>query len=108
MKIFSTFSRTKEAWRYRNEPEEMRALGVFLWRTLLLFALLVVLLALWTGYQELTAALQAENSVSTPNAAPPALNKSQLQSALSYFSAKQSQYQSLSQSPEVQVADPSK
>lgn len=101
-------SQLQAAWSYRDEPEEMRALGLFLWRALLVFALLVALFALWTGYQELEAALQAENSVATPAAAPPPLARAQLQTTLDYFSTKQSQYQSLSQSPLPQVVDPSK
>jgi hypothetical protein len=105
---FLPFSSMKETWDFREEPENLRVLGVYLWRTLLAFALLALLCAGWLGIQELNTVTQAEN-VAQPHSAPPApLDPNKLQAQLTTFSARQQAYQTLSSSSLPQVADPSK
>jgi hypothetical protein len=104
--IFS-FSRVKDTWDFREEPENMRSLGLYLWRTLLVIALLSVLSAAWFGFQELGVVMQAENVAQTPAAPPAPLDPNKLQSQLSAFTTKQAEYQNLSQSPLPQIPDPS-
>lgn len=100
--------RIRQAWEYRSDPEAVRVLAAFFWRTLLLVALVAIVCALWFGYQEIGAASQAE-SVGTVAPTPKApFDPSQLQTALNAFSAKATEYQVLSQSPPPTVADPSK
>lgn len=100
--------RIREAWEYRSEPEALQTLANIFWRTLLLLALVVFLLALWFGSQELAAASQAESVTAPAAPAKPPLDPAQLQATLAAFSARQSAYETLSGSPPPQVADPSK
>ena len=102
------FSGAKEAWDFREEPENMRTLGVYLWRGLLILALLSVIGAAWLGLQELGAVTQADNVTPTASAPPAPLDPNKLQSQITQFSTKQQQYQTISQSPLPQIADPSK
>jgi len=107
---FSTHigSRLKEAWSYRNEPENVRVLGTVLWRALLVIALIIIIFALWFGVQELNAVSQAESVQTTTSNARPPLDRTQLQSTLNDLLARQAQFQALSQSPVAPVTDPSK
>lgn len=105
---FSPFSRLKESWDYRGEPENIHFLGEVFWRGLLALALIVVLVAVGVGVQEMAAVSEAENVSGAPSTAPPPLDPAKLQNALAQFSARQAQYQAILQSPAPQVADPSK
>lgn len=98
----------QKAWDYRSEPESLRLLAVVFWRTMIVVGLLVFLLALWFGFQELNAASQAESVAPAAAAAQEPWTPAQLQSALNSFSQRQSDYQALSQSALPAVADPSK
>jgi hypothetical protein len=105
---FFTSPKIREAWSYRDEPENMAILAVVFWRGLLVFALVVIVSALWFGFQELDATSQAETPPTTSSTAPPPLDHAQLESTLDAFSTRQTQYQTLSQSPAPDVTDPSK
>ncbi|HEV3244838.1 MAG TPA: hypothetical protein VG102_00585 [Candidatus Paceibacterota bacterium] len=107
MSSFLKFPRIREAWEDRNEPEGLRALATAFWRGLVVVAFLALLCALWFGSQELDAASQAENVKNTYAAPRSPFDPAQLQSTLAAFSARQSEYQSLSTSPLPSVADPS-
>ena len=102
------FGGVKSAWQSRNEPEQVRVLGMFFWRCLLIAAFIIVLCAFWVGYQELGAVSQAESFAPSSQNAPPPLSVTQLNATLDFYSAQQSQYQTLSGSPLPSVADPSK
>jgi|GEM_PF-2301622 hypothetical protein len=105
---FLPFSNIKDAWDFREEPDNMRVLGVYLWHVLLVFVLFALIAAGWFGIQELNAVTQAENVTQTHSAPPAALDPNKLQAQLTLFSARQQSYQSVSSSPLPQVADPSK
>jgi hypothetical protein len=98
----------KQTWDFREEPENLRVLGVYLWRILLVFALLALVCAGWLGLQELNAVTQAENVTQTHSAPPAPLDPNMLQAQLTVFAARQQAYQSVSSAPLPQVDDPSK
>jgi hypothetical protein len=104
---FLPLSRMKGAWDFREEPENMRALGLYLWHILLILALFSVFGAAWIGFQELGVVMQAESARQAPSAPPAPLDPNKLQSQLNAFTARQQAYQALSQSPLPQVRDPS-
>jgi hypothetical protein len=105
---FTFFSRIRESWDYRSEPEKMQALGEMFWRALLVFALIAIVLSAGAGMQEMAAVAQAESVLETPSAVPPPLDPMILRSALGAFSSRQALYQATLQSPAPQTADPSK
>jgi predicted negative regulator of RcsB-dependent stress response len=105
---FFKFSRVQRAWEYRSEPDALRMLAMTFWRTLLLLVFLVLLVALWFGWQELNAASQAESVAPASAEAPLPWTLEQLQRQVDALSAKQTVYQTLSQSPMPAIADPSK
>jgi hypothetical protein len=102
------FSRVKEAWSYREEPENMRAIGLFVWHVLLVLILLCACVAAWFGYQELQAAMQAENTSQDLTAPPAPLDPNKLEAQINEFNAQQVSYEALSQSSLPQIGDPSK
>ena len=105
---YSFFSRAKEAWKYRNEPEQAHVLGMLFWRALLLFAFVVFVASLWFGIQELNAVLQVESAGIPSTTAPAPFDRTQLDSTLNALSARQAEFQTLSHSPAPAVSDPSK
>ena len=84
-------SRVKRAWEYREEPENMRLIGQFLWRTLLVIVFLTALCALWLGYQELGTVTQVETGTTAPAAPAAPLDPNQLQAQLNGFTTRQQQ-----------------
>lgn len=105
---FFKLSRVQRAWEYRSEPEALRTLARIFWRTLLSLVFLVLLVALWFGWQELNAASQAENVAPVSAEAPLPWTLEQLQTQLDALSSKQTAYQTLSRSPMPAIVDPSK
>lgn len=105
---FINGSRIREAWDDRSEPESLRFLATAFWRALLLIAFLAILFAFWFGSQELGVVSRAESVTTVSPTIKQPLDPAQIQSALNALSARQNDYQSLSQSPLPSVADPSK
>lgn len=103
----AALSHTKETWEYREEPENLRLLGQYLWRILLALALLALLAAIWLGMQELAAVSQAESTTVTTSAPPVPLDPNTLQAQLALYTARQQDYQTISSSPLPQIGDPS-
>lgn len=86
----------------------MHFLAEELWAILLIFALIVLLLSVAFGAEEIAAVSQAESVTPSVSAVSSPLDPVKLQNALATFSARQGAYQALSQMPLPQVADPSK
>jgi hypothetical protein len=104
----ASLSRVKSAWEYRGEPENMRTIGRYLWRTLLVVVFLAALCALWLGYEELVTVTQVETGTSTPAAGPAPLDPNKLQAQLNAYIARQQRYQAIATSSLPQIPDPSK
>jgi hypothetical protein len=102
------FGRLKETWEFREEPENLRVLGLYLWRTLLVLVFLSLIVAAWIGWQEIGMVTQAEKVTQTPTAPTAPLDPDKLQAELDVFTERQQGYESVSAAPLPQVADPSK
>jgi hypothetical protein len=101
---FLPFGRLKETWEFREEPENLRVLGLYLWRTLLVLALLSLIAAAWVGWQEIQMVTQAERTTQTLTAPPAPLDPKALQAELNAFTLRQENYQSVSAAPLVEVS----
>jgi hypothetical protein len=110
MNIFSdTWARLLALYRARYEPENLRPLADMYWRTMLSLMLISVAGVVAFGVWEFVAVVEnlasgQNNDNSTP---PVVLNRSQLETTLSIYGARQAQFQA-AQSALVTVADPSK
>jgi len=98
-----------ELYSSRQEPAGIRALAELYWRTLLVCAALVVVLALVWGLWQLFAVFAVLSSVPDTSPLPPAvLNRAKLQGIVQEFGARESEYQTLQSNPPAALPDPSK
>jgi hypothetical protein len=103
------FSRIKDAWNYRSEPERTRFIAGIYWRSLLALLVCVAVAAIFLGIGELGAVMQASSTeVSGTGGGTPSISRAQIQATLDIFSARQTDYQALSSAPVSSIGDPSK
>ena len=95
-------------WRYRQEPEQFRALAEVYWRGLLFLAGIIILGALAYGSFKLLAILsENKNTDALPPEGRPTLNRAELQAILDGFAGRKERYEFLKTNPP-KVVDPSK
>ena len=101
--------RMRDLYDARFEPEGVRVLADIYWRTLLSFAVLVILLALlwglWTLWGVFDVLAQAPDTSPLP---PASLNRAALQGIVQGFNTRQAQFNNLQSNPPAAVPDPSK
>ncbi|QQG37986.1 MAG: hypothetical protein HYS26_00305 [Candidatus Kaiserbacteria bacterium] len=103
-----TWESVRYAWDFRHEPESLRALAGFFWRTLLAAAAAISLaIGLWSASMLISIVTGADSIGLSPQGSGVApLNRMQLRSVLDTFDLRATNYQSLQSSP--QITDPSK
>lgn len=110
MKRFTHIS-IRDAYAHRHKPESMRVLADVYWRVLLSVALIILLLALGTGFVELSTVIGDSNSApaqSTSIVQPvPKLSRSQLQNTLDAFGEREARFNALQTAPQ-KISDPSR
>src|SRR5262249_48298001 len=91
MSSFFTFPRIRKAWQDRGEPEGLHVTATGFWRELLVVALLVMIFALWFGFEEIDATAKAESVKNTYASPKSPFDPATLQAELDMFSTKQAE-----------------
>ncbi len=108
--ITGIVARLRDMYAYRYKPEQLQALANLYWRTVLCMLMLVTISAVCYGAVLLLAVLspsEAGNTLVSHGSAVPPLNRTQLQTALDGFAARQANYEFLKKNPS-KSPDPSK
>jgi hypothetical protein len=101
--------RLRDIYANRREPESLRAFADIYWRTVIVCAFVLVVLAIAYGTWDLSQVLSDLGQTPDTTPAPTsALSRSVLKSTVQVFDARQGQFDEFKVNPPAPVPDPSK
>ena len=107
--LFTIWTRARDAWSYRHEPEVLRSLADAYWRALLFVVmLLIIAIALYSGLRLFEILTSSEEKTALQRSGGgAALNRAELETMLNSFVEKEVRYEYLKKN-RPQIADPSR
>jgi hypothetical protein len=108
MKYFSSFTRVKEMYAARHEPENLRPLAESFWRMLLMIALLLMVGAAVFGVWKFIAVVHVIGAANgAPSSSRAALDRNRLDRFLSDLNARRASFEAAANAG-ISTPDPSR
>jgi len=102
----NTWGKLRDAYANRYQPEGVRVLVFFYWRTLIVLSALLIVASVTYGFLQLVSEPSTESGTSVVGNTAPPLDKGKLEATLKSFEDRQAEYENLKNNPP-RVADPS-